>query len=242
MDNYEDIKKRLDELQKAIIQKQYKQYEKTIKIFSEYYKIYKKHNNILIKFGWPPFARTYTDDMRNIINISEKNNDYEQTKKEINQYFIKRLQKENFQYLDYLLASWSEVGELKRRISILNNIIFAHKSGCYSLSIPVIIIQIEGIIAECNNHKGIITYKKNKEYFQELFSLNGKVPSDEPANDFISSKLYESFEWGDSKRHEISRHAIIHGEDVHYATETNAIKMIYLLDYVIYIAFILGKE
>ncbi len=241
-DTFDDIKKRLDGLFNDLIEKQYNQFEKTRQAFTEYYEIHNKHNDILKKYHWPPFARTYANDMKELIFICENSNDDNQTKQEISVFFSNRLKNNNYEYLDYLYASWETVNELKNRLKILQDIICAHKTGLYSLTIPTIIIQIEGVLAESNNHIERISYKQNKEYFKKLFSLRGKVNTDNPANDFVVTKFYEDFEWGDCKDHEISRHAIIHGENTKYATEENAVKMIHLLDFVIYTTYTLYKE
>lgn len=240
--NYEDIEKRLDMLLNEIMQIHKKDYENTKEAFTRYYEISTKYNNALKKYHWPPFSRTYTDDMNAINSIIEENNTYDNKEQKISNYFIAKLNQNNYSYLDYLFNSWSEVKELEKRISILKDIIIAYKSGYYTLSIPVTMIQVEGIIAEYNKHIGNINSEKNIKYFNELFTLNGKIGTDNPANDFVSNILYDHFKWGDGKNHETSRHAIIHGENVSYSTIKNAVKIIYLLDFIIYIAYILEKE
>lgn len=214
-----------------------------IKIFNKYIEITDEYESILKKYGWPPYARTYTPDMNEVNNICRINKkDPNKLQNILDHYFINKLKNNDYLVLNSIQKSWIDITEIKHRIITLNEVVIAHKKSLYTLSIPIAIIQIEGILAEYFNHKGWLNYKKNKKYFEDIFSINGNVKPENSANYFILNKFYETFEWGDNKKHELSRHAILHGSSSDYATETNSTKIIYLLDYLIYVAYALNKK
>jgi hypothetical protein len=68
---------------------------------------------------------------------------------ELNNYLIQELECNNFQKLDAVLSVWLNIPKLAHRGEILHQIINAHKLELFTLSVPAIIIQVEGIIPEC---------------------------------------------------------------------------------------------
>jgi hypothetical protein len=226
------------------------------------------YNNTLIESGWPPFASTYMWNINDIVELVDKYKDNEnKLNLELNNYLIQELECNNFQKLDTVLSGWLNIPKLAHRGEILHQIINAHKLELFALSIPAIIIQIEGIIPECFSMRGKVKQSDLKQKLRDLvkerkiravenlnkslvekfgknheqtvdYNIIDEQISNNPLVIFFENRFDEHFEWRDGKKHENSRHAILHGKECEYATKINAVKMIHLLDYLINLAYI----
>ena len=109
----------------------------------------------------------------------------------------------------------------------------AHRRGEYELSIPVFLIQADGI---CNELFGIQLWKMrsdNKEvikYLQKIGMEKIWEPLLHPLTQLlpISARASERGE----RFHELNRHLVLHGDSIDYGAEVNSLKAISLLNYV----------
>lgn len=148
----------------------------------------------------------------------------------------------DFQQVDLYMQNWIEneldlietrfCNAFPKRAGIISEAFNAHISGQYALSIPVFLIQAEGI---CVDTLGV-----------KLFSAPQGIPQTRSATDqWADNPLSEALllpireisgvTASDKKRpdfpHSPNRHEILHGIDTDYATLTNSLKVISLLDY-----------
>jgi len=180
---------------------------------------------VLARHGW------YFDPEMPIVGLRElentlENGDIDAVNTELIEYFSERL---------------SEIKEgIKKkfptRASILENAFNAHRRKEYALSIPVFLIQADGICFDFTN--------------KQLYSKRGKVPviaeyaETITADIFRSALLYPltqpipisaSANERAEEFNDLNRHQIIHGETTDYDTELNSFKAISLLNYVSYV-------
>lgn len=148
----------------------------------------------------------------------------------------------DFQQVDLYMQNWIEneldliknrfCNAFPKRAGIISEAFSAHVSGQYALSIPVFLIQAEGI---CVDTLGV-----------KLFSTSHGIPQTRSATDqWADNPLSEALllpireisgvTATNTRRpdfpHSPNRHEILHGIDTDYATLTNSLKVISLLDY-----------
>lgn len=132
------------------------------------------------------------------------------------------------------LAEWSSKRLLAKRMHILEAAVRAHCRGEYLLSIPPLLAQAEGIIADGFSHKGQMGGKDLKKYVQRLFDSREKGQIAAAVNKavvvFWQGILYTGFEHGRPVASPLSRHAVLHGGDVDYGTAEGSLKAILLID------------
>jgi hypothetical protein len=180
---------------------------------------------VLAKHGWyfdpeMPFA-----GIRELENALE-NGDIDAVNEDLIEYFSERL---------------SEIEEnIKRkfpaRASILAGAFSAHRREEYALSIPVFLIQADGICFDLIN--------------KQLYSKKGKVPVVAEYAETITTDIFRSallypltqplpISASANERTEdfnhLNRHQVIHGESTDYDTALNSFKAISLLNYVSYV-------
>jgi hypothetical protein len=118
---------------------------------------------------------------------------------------------------------------------ILKDAVWAHKKEKYTLSVPALLPQLEGIMVEGLALRGKVKYKQLKESFEEKLKT--------PEVDFIytikssgysviAQYISEQFEWGQSINSRVSRHSILHGHHTNYNRKKTSLKLILLIDYV----------
>jgi hypothetical protein len=136
-----------------------------------------------------------------------------------------------------LLVGLFEKAEiLKPRISIIKDIVQAHNSGQYTLSVPCLIIQIEGILHDLSHH-----FKwefKQKEMYRgesaKVWAVIQKLddnPFQNALTDFYARKSLDE---------EAPRNLIIHGRSVNYA-EDHRLSTVLFLVLVYLVAFFLSN-
>lgn len=125
------------------------------------------------------------------------------------------------------------------RYNIIRDALNAHNNKLYTLSIPIIISQSDGI---CMELFGVNLYSKDEKH-------NYKVPKTKYARKDIqeSSAVMEAmalypldiltgFNFGTEKKHNIksfNRNSILHGSNLVYDSEINSLKCISLLNYLL---------
>jgi len=121
---------------------------------------------------------------------------------------------------------------LKARIPILEEVIKAHISGNFWLSVPGILPQIEGVIAYGFKYVGYRFDKKREYYFDLLFKDQFSFSKIHKAiKQFMNKIIFIDFGHGSTPKSYLSRHAILHGGDTNYGTAENSLKAILLFNY-----------
>jgi hypothetical protein len=189
----------------------------------------KQYLEILIKANWPPVICITYPQIKEIIK------EYKAVELDI---FVKELDEFFIQYLDEkilneMFEKWKKNDVLKNRIKILESIIKAHIEKNYILSVPVMLIQIEGFIGNYYNHNGQMKNFELKEYIKKISDESFLNKIAESAQNMIEEKIYTRFEWGTPGTSEISRHAILHGALTDYDTELNSLKAIVLFNFIV---------
>jgi hypothetical protein len=132
------------------------------------------------------------------------------------------------------LNSWVRHEWIKRRISILAPAIEAHIRGQYELSVPTLVVQIEGILSGSFKEGEWVTQKHELAWIRTACENDGSVVGRLAASFFVSA-FFQEFHVGQQVVPSLSRNAILHGTDLGYATAVNSLKMILLLDCTIYV-------
>ncbi|MCB9593519.1 MAG: hypothetical protein H6719_12365 [Sandaracinaceae bacterium] len=132
-------------------------------------------------------------------------------------------------FLPRLKLSWRADPMLGRRFAVLSDGLDAHAARLFSASVPVLLAQLEGLIADISSHEGRMKAIEWRTHLSDVASqdaLSGQL-----MQQFVSDVLAATFEHGKAVTSPLSRHAILHGGDVGYGTETNSRTAILLVDY-----------
>jgi hypothetical protein len=184
------------------------------------------------------------DDLRIVVSALAERGWYISAEMDIP--FLRLLQaaveSDNLTVIDRLMESWisSSVSEIEaraaarfpNRASIIAAGMQAHQRQEYELSVPVFLIQVEGMCVQ--------------EFGTKLYSTKKGVPyTKDFAESMIDGPITEVFllplcqpsgltAGVDSRSnfpHAMNRHEILHGINTDYASHTNSLKAISLMDY-----------
>jgi len=231
------IQKEILQAQKLYKQIDFTQIQKTIdeatKIAKQNEKskeVDKKYAAIMFKAGWPPILDFTNPQIRHIIKEYEET-DFDSFQNELEQSLLSYF---NDEYLRKKLSKWKKSKPLNNRIHILEKIIEAHIDKNYNLSVPVMLIQFEGLLAETYKHSGRLKGDKVMKYIKQLYSTENVLePFLDATLKYFKKFVFSEFEWGATLASRLSRHAILHGADTNYASEVVSLKTILLFDFLL---------
>jgi hypothetical protein len=129
-------------------------------------------------------------------------------------------------FLNNLSSSWASRQSLRPRLPILTQALRAHELALFAVSIPALIAQFEGIVADLSGHVGKMTFAELKRH---VGTLAGASAIGDILGTFVTDALLAQFHHG-SLIPPFSRHAILHGGDIAYSTEMNSRTAILLID------------
>ncbi|TYQ16958.1 UNVERIFIED_CONTAM: hypothetical protein Cloal_3548 [Acetivibrio alkalicellulosi] len=195
-------------------------------IISELNERISKFFNILYELGWPAHRNMNLAEVKKVVDLYNKYG-FDSIKNNIENYFIKKYDNDEILRIQ---CAWEQNQLLEYRIIILKQAIQAHLQGYYYLTIPTILSQIEGIIATAFNHSGQMGYKQLKDYCAKLLLENEAYSLDKSVKNLLYGIIYIKFEHNQPINSVLSRHAILHGADTEYGTQTNSLKTILLFD------------
>ncbi|MGN4256648.1 hypothetical protein ACTFO4_25400 [Bacillus cereus group sp. MYBKT14-1] len=181
---------------------------------------------IMMEMGYPPPDTMFPNEMNMVIEYRTEGK--ETIRKKFDEYIDNVYRKQD---LEQIRDRWISAEWCKGRWGILGEAMDAYFLEKYSLIIPVLIIQAEGIIAQAKGHIGQMGGKKLKEYIEEILDDNSIKSFDDAITEFYKETVLVKFAHGDPIDSFLSRHAILHGADVNYPTKPNALKTILLFDY-----------
>ena len=116
------------------------------------------------------------------------------------------------------------------RAPVLADALDAHREGRYTLSVPVLLSQADGIIGSRyertqlfsrSRHHGLASQVKEMDHGQ-LSTMWAEIMSGKAEVSSNTQDLPEGFEG-------LNRHAVMHGTDVNYGTKANSLKAISML-------------
>lgn len=173
----------------------------------------------------------------------------EVTVQKIEQVFIDNYGANNHVALKEMVSSWFDSPFFERRKRIIEDALEAHIAGKFTLSIPVILPQVEGILSSKTNRNAGSAGRLLKDAI-ELNSLGdinifntleddilialttdpflfkgrtfGEFFTPEKYNEWVAGQGFNSIP--------LNRHAILHGVQVDYGTEINSLRAFFLLD------------
>lgn len=96
------------------------------------------------------------------------------------------------------------------------------------MSIPALLSQLEGIVADLVGHSGQMTGAMLKRYIAGALAIG--VSAADLAGTFVAGVLLEQFAWGNPIPH-FSRHAVLHGADTEYGSAANSLRLILVIDH-----------
>lgn len=190
-------------------------------------KRFKKSINILKRFGWWGISSLSFKIYMEI----EKQEDLLE-KKEIDEIICNFYNNDDFKNLESLLVKWKQNKYFQRVSEILDDAIYAHKNGKYTLSIPVLMPNIEGIIRCFMNDEYGISEKSFNSIYKE-FKDNIKKLGDIIAGYVVQyiDVLFCNFDpRNPDKVDDFSRHKLSHGFSSKYHSEVNSLRLILYLD------------
>lgn len=116
------------------------------------------------------------------------------------------------------------------RASIITEAFTAHREGRYSLSIPVILAQAEGVVQD--KHKRQLFSRKAKLNLKEVLA---SLPDDDSRRIFMAAfcadiPLTRNTDLLPAGFDGLNRHAVLHGTDPNYGTEVNGLRAVSILN------------
>ncbi|EJQ09785.1 hypothetical protein IE3_03361 [Bacillus cereus BAG3X2-1] len=190
---------------------------------------------IVVELGFPPHDFMPMYSRRRVIQLYEEQG-IEYTRRFFERYMCMFVY--NKEMLTEMHNSWQQAEWLEKRLPIISTVIEGHLNGYYMLTVPTILAQMEGILVE-----GIlkleavapdeqIKFKHQKSFLgQFLLGDKGSFSFDEQIEEFYLNTVLVNFDRGKEVESDLSRHAILHGEDVNYGTKVNSLKGILIFDY-----------
>lgn len=150
----------------------------------------------------------------------------------------------NIAFLEQLVSKWNECPVFAARATLFQQALEGHRSGLFTLTIPALLPQIEGVVTDwlySLNLRDAIPFRqesKTKAFRTILTNSEGKTAFDmrvaEAALSFIlEGPVLETFKaWLDPVREEFpNRNAVGHGRFIPIIhTEENSIKLFLILD------------
>lgn len=204
-----------------------KQSLETAKTFKKIDDTIRAASKILFDLGWWIQPEWSLPSLGEIVKAHKEGKDNE-IEQEIIAYF-------NDSKLDDIISSWKLNKKLAQRMSILEDAVWAHKQGKYTLSIPTLLPQVEGIINENSGRTGRIRFSECVTIFNDRLSKNSSFKTTSSLYPlallkFVENLLKEDFEWG--KPSKKGRHPILHGHNVSYSDRVFSLKLILLVDFI----------
>ena len=167
--------------------------------------------------------------------------DYRRASAVISGYY----RRNGYHNLEYMVSQWTSNKYFYRRNKIISDCLEAHKQGKYTLTVPVLLSQVEGIASDAiiNIDASKLGGIKPKLGKTKSVVLGITRETNRPLRNaiqetliaFVNEPLYKTrdFEndYGVIKKFTgLSRHSILHGIQTRYNNHTNSLRLFFVID------------
>ncbi|MEB5480849.1 hypothetical protein P8825_14885 [Shouchella clausii] len=197
----------------------------------------KRIPELLLTAGYPPSLSVDGDEAKELIreyDVYLKNDSVtlEDFISKINYIMTEKLFRP--QVIDMLKQSWERSQVLEGRKQLTRQALTAHNIGMYALTVPALLTQLEGIIAQSYQHKEKLHTYQLKLLISDLFSDAKDWCGFEKhiRRFYLEQVLGGSFLHGKQTDYETNRHAIAHGAALpdFFGKKEVSLRIIILLD------------
>jgi hypothetical protein len=132
---------------------------------------------------------------------------------------------------------WWRWKVVEARRGLLEQALAAHFEGRYALSVPVLLAQIEGVLADAFAHRGRLNgfgVKGANTPYLRLLAAGADPFLGTVATTLLHAEgvTFARFERGEPW-HGLNRHAVLHGADLDYATRERSLQAILTFDLIV---------
>lgn len=194
---------------------------------------------ILAKKGWwlaPDFPVIL---LNKVIELDES-----RERRRINRLICNYYSHGRYRRLSDMVNRWSASPVFRRRRHLFDNALWAHKKRRWTLSIPVLLAQVEGVLLDYASESGITKSRDVKEIGRKLH-LNSDAG--EIAAQTWLTQLKQIFSGPEEKttmrRHPgLKRNAVLHGKELRYGSEVKSLQLFMQLDTIYWLTTEKAKE
>ena len=132
--------------------------------------------------------------------------------------------------------------QFPHRESILEDAFYAHREGKYNLSVPILLVQADGIWWDKFSRNIFINRDRNDSINSYMYEIRDTY--NEVFFDVIKSTipLWMTASERSPSFDQLNRHLVLHGEVVNYGTEQNSLKAISFLSWLCWILSEAGED
>lgn len=181
-----------------------------------------------------------------ILKVKELTSSDEIKVESVERVFLEYFEENNWGMLHDMINSWEASRPFAQRRQIIYDALDAHKSGKYTLSIPTLLTQVEGVLNSITGKEGGKPYKLFEETVRQQYpDVLNDIAKDILLKFGTSLYLYKGIDheyfttdklplWLESKGIKeidfMNRHAILHGIHFNYSSKINSLRVFLLLD------------
>lgn len=185
--------------------------------------------------GWPIAPSLPMSFHRYMVELDRKGKAKQAWRKIMGYYH-----KDNFYAMKEMVKSWEKVRAFQTRMPIIYDTLDAHCLGKYTLSIPGILPQIEGVLTEFALNNGIKIHCGSPEGISKKVLETQDITVISEAMSSVAleccNQLYKYVGFTkelkkNPNNRKVTRNTILHGISTNYATPTLSLKLFLNLDY-----------
>ncbi len=186
-----------------------------------------------------------------IFDIKELANNNDTRVEAVEKVFLQYFEENDWKMLQEMVESWEVSHSFAQRKHIIHDAFDAHKTGKYTLSIPALLPQAEGVLSSITGKGAGKPYKLFDETIQQEYpDILNNIAKDILLR--FATSLYKGIKpehftadklplWlkseGIKESDFMNRHAILHGIHVNYASKINSLRVFLLLDSLYFLVY-----
>jgi hypothetical protein len=207
---------------------------KTMDTIGQHALLARRFPALLVDLGWPPFWDISLHDAANLVQRRDAFG-LASTRPEVESLVLSLFDDDR---VVAMLAGWEKRPFIQPRLPILEAGVAAHLRRDYACSVPALLPQIEGIVADYFGRIRPLDVRNQEAQATMLLGARGKGKMLRDAMDRSMLRFYLDVVLASVGRRDelpltLSRHAILHGRDVRYATRQKSLQTLLMVDYLL---------
>jgi hypothetical protein len=171
---------------------------------------------LLVASGWPPPLNFPASGLDDLLDLFDKG---DVSESELGGVFVGFYDE---QQLSEMQKRWEANQHIAHRATVLSEGMANYAEGRFASCVSLVLPNLEGVIGDYLNRK-----PNPKNDVLTLFDASGL---DDAAAEFYRNAVLANFDWQNDPILGLNRHQILHGKDVSFGTQTNALKTLLLFD------------